>query len=73
MVDSFVGKKPQPVKTLRYEVFFAPIDVPVVVLCLLIIAGEQCTLYAIYEVCLELNIGTGIRLVLTSERDSDPS
>lgn len=54
MVDALLGEEADLIEGLRDELLLAPVDIPIVVLGLMVLAGSQGLLDAIGEVCLEL-------------------
>jgi len=57
MVDPLVGEQPYFVKGFWYELFLAPINIPVVVLGLLEVPFEECGWYAVGEIGFKFDVG----------------
>lgn len=58
MVDALIGKEPYLIECLCDELFLAPIDVPVIIVSLPILATQQRLLNAVREEGLELYLRT---------------
>jgi len=59
MVDSFVRKEPYLIKSIVDELLFAPVDIPVVIFCLLVPPSVKGLLNTIGEEGFEFDIATG--------------
>ena len=59
MVDSFLWEESYLIEGLVYELFFAPVDVPVIIFSLLITSRRESLLNAVGEEGFEFNIRTG--------------
>jgi len=59
MVDSFVRKEPYLIKSVVDELLFAPVDIPVVIFCLLVPPSVKGLLNTIGEEGFEFDIATG--------------
>jgi hypothetical protein len=58
MVDTLIGKEPYLIEGFGDELLLAPIDVPIIIVSLLILAAEQRLLDAVREEGLELYLRT---------------
>ena len=54
MIDPSLREEPNLIEGLRYELFFTPVYVPIIVLGLVVLSGKQRFLDAILEECFEL-------------------
>lgn len=73
MVDSLVGMEANFIKSFRDKFFFAPVNVPVIFVCLLVLAIEKCLLNAVDKKSFKLKIRTTLEDKGTSARGNDPS
>lgn len=60
MIDSFIGVKPDFVKSLGDELFFTPVNIPVIFFGLFILAIEKGLLNTIDKESFEFKLRTGL-------------
>lgn len=65
MVDSFIGIEPNFIEGFRDELFFAPVDIPVILFGLFVLSGKHGFLNAVHKKCLEFNLRTMVRYWVT--------
>lgn len=72
MVNSLVRIESDFIQSLRYEFFFTPVNVPVIVVCLLVLTIQKRLLNAIDKKGFKLHFRTYLKGKGTSARGNDP-
>ena len=70
MIDSFVRMESYFLERFRDKLFFTPVDIPILIFSLTVVAIQKCTLDAVLEIGFKFDFRTKLAAMITDEEGS---